>query len=78
MRLFLIVLLLAPLFAAYAASPKSNFIVINIEDLGYAGIGPFGSTLNRTPHLDRMDRDGRKLTSFYAAPVCSPSRASLM
>ena len=55
-----------------------NFIVINIDDLGYADIGPFGSTLNRTPHLDRMAQEGRKLSSFYAAPVCSPSRASLM
>ena len=57
---------------------RPNFIFINIDDLGYADIGPFGSTLNRTPNLDRMAREGRKLTSFYAAPVCSPSRAALM
>ena len=57
---------------------KPNFIFINIDDLGYADIGPFGSKLNRTPHLDRMAKEGRKLTSFYAAPVCSPSRAALM
>ena len=57
---------------------KPNFIFINIDDLGYADIGPFGSTLNRTPNLDRMAQQGRKLTSFYAAPVCSPSRAALM
>jgi arylsulfatase A len=61
-----------------AAAGKPNFIIISIDDLGYADIGPFGSTLNRTPHLDRMAKEGRKLTSFYAAPVCSPSRASLM
>ncbi len=60
------------------AAPKPNFIVINIDDMGYADIGPFGSKLNRTPHLDRMAKEGRKLTSFYAAPVCSPSRAALM
>jgi arylsulfatase A len=58
--------------------PKPNFIVINIDDLGYADIGPFGSKINRTPHLDTMAKEGRKLTSFYAAPVCSPSRAALM
>jgi arylsulfatase A len=57
---------------------KPNFIVINIDDLGYGDIGPFGSKLNRTPNIDRMAREGRKLTSFYAAPVCSPSRAALM
>lgn len=58
--------------------PRPNFIVINIDDLGYADIGPFGSKLNRTPNLDRMAKEGRRLTSFYAAPVCSPSRTALM
>ena len=68
------------LFAAITvgAAEKPNFIVINIDDLGYGDIGPFGSTLNRTPNLDRMAAEGRKLTCFYAAPVCSPSRAALM
>ncbi|MCU0781352.1 MAG: sulfatase [Akkermansiaceae bacterium] len=60
------------------AQEKPNFVVINIDDLGYADIGPFGSQLNRTPNLNRMAAEGRKLTSFYAAPVCSPSRAALM
>ncbi|MEZ6122647.1 MAG: sulfatase [Planctomycetaceae bacterium] len=58
--------------------PKPNIVIINIDDLGYADIGPFGSKINRTPNLDRMAREGRRLTSFYAAPVCSPSRSSLM
>lgn len=60
------------------AAEKPNFVFINVDDLGYADIEPFGSTLNRTPHLNRMAREGRKLTCYYAAPVCSPSRASLM
>jgi len=72
----LTLLCLASLGTAYAAPP--NFVVINIDDLGYADIGPFGSKINRTPRLDAMAKEGRKLTSFYAAPVCSPSRASLM
>ncbi|MEY5026335.1 MAG: hypothetical protein RLZZ244_1863 [Verrucomicrobiota bacterium] len=55
-----------------------NFILINVDDLGYADIGPLGSKINRTPHLDRMAREGMVLKSHYAAPVCSPSRASLM
>jgi arylsulfatase A len=63
--------------AAAAPPAKPNFIVINIDDLGYADIGPFGGK-HPTPHLDRMAKEGRKLTSYYAAPVCSPSRASLM
>jgi arylsulfatase A len=66
------------LAGAVAQAAPPNFVVINIDDLGYADIGAFGSKINRTPHLDRMGREGRKLTSFYAAPVCSPSRAALM
>ncbi len=72
-----LLLVALPLGAAESAR-QPNFILINIDDLGYADIGPFGSTLNRTPHLDRMAKEGRTLTSFYAAPVCSPSRAALM
>jgi arylsulfatase A len=57
---------------------KPNFIVINIDDLGYGDIEPFGCDHHKTPNLNRMAEEGRKLTCFYAAPVCSPSRASLM
>ncbi|MCE9609805.1 MAG: sulfatase [Chthoniobacter sp.] len=75
---FLAVMLLPAVAALAAETPKPNFVIINIDDLGYADIGPYGSTLNRTPNLDRMAKEGRKLTSFYGAPVCSPSRAALM
>jgi len=76
-------LLFAPLAALQAAEQpatprKPNVVVILADDLGYADIGPFGSTKNRTPHLDRMASEGMKLTSFYAAPVCTPSRGQLM
>lgn len=57
---------------------KPNFIIIFADDLGYGDIGPFGSKVNRTPNLDRMAREGMKLTSFYAAPVCTPSRAQML
>lgn len=57
---------------------RPNFIVINIDDLGYGDIEPYGCQHNRTPNLARMAKEGCRLTCFYAAPVCSPSRASLM
>lgn len=63
---------------ATAAGEKPNLVLIFIDDMGYGDIGPFGSKLNRTPNLDRMASEGMKLTSFYAAPVCSASRAQLM
>ena len=56
-----------------------NIVVIFIDDMGYGDIGPFGSTLNNTPNLDRMADEGMCLTSFYvASSVCTPSRAALM
>src|ERR1700733_3833352 len=64
--------------AAEPTARKPNIVLIFIDDMGYGDIGPFGSTKNRTPHLDRMAREGMKLTSFYAAPVCSVSRAQAM
>ncbi len=71
--------LLAPLTVLSAPEQtKPNIVLIFIDDLGYADIGPFGNKLARTPHLDRMAAEGMKFTSFYATPVCSMSRASLM
>ena len=70
-------MILLALGAAGRAAEHPNLIVINIDDLGYGEIGPFGGRV-ATPELDRMAAEGRKLTSHYAAPVCSPSRAALM
>ena len=62
-----------------AASPeKPNLVFVMIDDMGYGDIGPFGSTKNRTPQLDRMAEEGMRFTSFYAAPVCSVSRAQVI
>ncbi len=63
---------------AVTADHKPNFVIIFVDDLGYGDIGPFGSRLNRTPHLDRMADEGMRLTSFYAMPLCTPARAALM
>ena len=60
------------------AASKPNFILILADDMGYGDIAPFGSTKNRTPNLDRMASEGMKFTSFYAAPVCTPSRAQIL
>ncbi len=57
---------------------KPNIVLIFVDDLGYGDIAPFGSTTHKTPQLDKMAAEGMKFTSFYATPVCSMSRASLM
>ena len=65
--------------SASAAHPKPNIVIMFIDDMGYGDIGPFGNTINQTPHLDRMAAEGIVLTQFYVAnTACTPSRAALL
>ena len=58
---------------------RPNIIILFADDLGYGDIGPFGHPTIQTPHLNRMAREGMRLTQFYvAASVCTPSRAGLL
>jgi arylsulfatase len=61
-----------------AAEPRPNILVILADDLGYGDLACYGAKDIRTPHLDKMASEGLKLTSFYAQPICGPSRAALM
>ena len=63
---------------AFAAERTPNFIVIFTDDQGYGDVGCFGSPDIRTPRLDAMASQGMRLTSFYAQPICGPSRAAIM
>jgi arylsulfatase A len=59
------------------ASP--NIVVIFIDDMGYADIGPFGATDYETPNLDQMAAEGMRFTDFVvSSAVCSASRSALM
>lgn len=80
MRLFLLTLFVGVCAVpATAAQQPPNFIVIFCDNLGYGDIEPFGSTVHRTPHLNRMAADGCRFTHFcVTAGVCTPSRASIM
>lgn len=61
-----------------SATQPPNVVIIFIDDLGYADVGCFGSETIATPNIDRMAAQGMKFTSFYAQPICGPSRAALM
>ncbi|MSR10624.1 MAG: arylsulfatase [Gammaproteobacteria bacterium] len=62
-----------------AADRPPNFVIIIADDLGYGDVGAYGSTLIRTPHLDRMAQEGVLLTNFYSsANVCTAARGGLM
>ena len=61
------------------AQKKPNVVVMFMDDMGYADIGPFGAKAYPTPNLDRMAKEGRKFTDFYVTQaVCSASRAGFI
>lgn len=58
---------------------RPNIILINADDLGYAGLGCYGQELILTPNIDQMANEGMRFTDFYSPnTVCVPSRAGLM
>jgi arylsulfatase A len=58
---------------------RPNFVIIFIDDMGYADVGCFGARGYPTPNIDRMAAEGMRFTDFYAASsVCTPSRAALL
>ncbi len=79
MRTFLVLLTLAIALNSQAQKRPPNIVVIFMDDMGYADIGPFGAKAYPTPHLNRMAKEGRKFTDFYVTQaVCSASRAGLL
>lgn len=58
---------------------RPNLILILCDNLGYGDVGCYGSTVHRTPQVDRLAAEGMRLTDFYVASgVCTPSRAAIM
>lgn len=78
------------LFAQNKPGKQPNIIFILADDQGYGDIGAFfqnqraqlqdpSKPFEITPHLDKLASEGAMLTQYYvAAPICAPSRASLM
>ena len=56
-----------------------NIVLIVADDLGYGDLGCYGQKVLRTPHIDRLAKEGLRFTDFYAgSTVCAPSRCVLM
>lgn len=61
------------------AAPAPNIVIFLADDLGIGEIGPWGQKELQTPNIDRLARDGMKLTEVRSsAAVCGPARCSLM
>lgn len=73
------VLAVAPPSRSSEPAARPNIVFIIADDLGYGDLGCYGQTKIRTPNLDRLARDGMKLTQHYSGSnVCAPSRCALM
>ena len=79
MKLLFANLLMFFFLSSGVAKNKPNVVIMFMDDMGYADIGPFGAKAYPTPHLDQMAKEGRKFTDFYVTQaVCSASRAGLL
>ncbi len=59
--------------------PRPNFVIMLADDLGYGDLACYGNPVIQTPNLDRLAREGLRLTDCYAAAAnCSPARTGLM
>ncbi len=78
-KLLLSILLPVGFAVSVPAEAKPNVILIFIDDMGYGDVGFNGGTLAKTPHLDRMAKEGMRFDDFYVGcAVCSGSRTALL
>ncbi len=62
-----------------AQPPKPNIVLIVADDLGYGDLGCYGSTVNKTSHIDALAVAGLRFTDFHSAgSMCTPTRAAML
>lgn len=64
---------------AAVPDPPRNIVLILADDLGWSDLACYGSDLHQTPNIDRLARQGVRLSCAYTAScVCTPTRASIL
>lgn len=70
---------MGPALPGQALEGGPNIVLIVIDDLGYGDLGCYRGEALETPNIDRLAKEGLRLTDFHAnAPVCSPTRVALL
>ena len=77
MKLRHLATLCALLATPLVAAERPNILLIVADDLGWSDVGWHGG-FGKTPHMDKLVREGRELDRHYVQPVCTPTRAALM
>ena len=76
-----LVFLIAVTMSVFACnSPENNrpnILLIVADDLAFTDLGAFGGEIH-TPNLDALAKAGVRLSQFYVAPTCSPTRSMLL
>lgn len=75
----LCVTLVAHATCAADAPARPNLVVILADDLGYGDLGCYGATKVKTPHMDRLGREGMRFLDAHSPhSVCTPTRYGLL
>jgi arylsulfatase len=63
-----------------ATAPKGapNVLYIVLDDVGYAALGCYGSPVCKTPHMDKLAKNGVRYSNFHTTALCSPSRSAML
>ena len=57
---------------------KPNMVLVFIDDMGWGDFSCFGNRAAKTPHIDRLAKEGIRFEQFYVnSPICSPSRTAI-
>ena len=78
---FVIIAILVISFLSFtvSAAPRPNIVLVMADDMGWGQTGYYRHPVLKTPHLDAMAQSGLRFDRFYAgAPVCSPTRATVL
>ncbi len=79
MRIITIATILSFFIVSCEGMSQPNIVFILADDLGYGELGSYGQEKIKTPHLDRLAKEGLRLTQHYTgAPVCAPARCVLL
>jgi uncharacterized sulfatase len=69
---------LLPCLSLYAVAERPNIILVFIDDMGWGDFSCFGNEAAKTPHIDRLAKEGLRFDQFYVnSPICSPSRVAI-
>lgn len=61
-----------------AVPEKPNIVLIYADDLGMGMLGCYGQKIVKTPHVDKLARQGMLFTNAHSSQYCCPARASLL